>query len=329
MPAIETFTPPTHTTTRNLIEVRLRGSLFPAFVVTTYAVSIGDNIKIAETLEVLTNASWVTFVYDFTNLSWLNAETLIAETAIELILNTTQAQQITNEGDVILHEHHASVLVATTVTGDTLYSRVSSDGMFWFHMDGSSYTGDLTTITVQGSSTSSTTHHVESWFAQVDTSTNSWSPVFKVVTLSADGVVLQSVFYSASGVLVDLGGLEVRQTATSLQETEVYTLTSVGDQAQLLDTATLLAGRRLLALTINVNVPAKRVGLAHATLILGNTSQVLPIGLKTYSDIESSDARIHTFPKLSFWGGTRVDVDLRFLRPPTIAPFPQTLTTNT
>jgi hypothetical protein len=291
----------------------IKGTQLPAFLVTLYATGSGEAVKVDDLLEVRTDGAWTNYFWDNARKVWLDV--LGAVTAIELRI-PLQADTTINNYSVAAGP---TIRYAYTPDNRSVFGRLNVDRFDWFNLDGSAYGGDpnaLDFIGDAGAGSDQQSHQVFERYLPIDAETNTWVRVYRVVTLAPNGSILRSrVMDKFSTLIVNA----VFEKPTALTVTEVYQVTAPAKTSADFDVAAFLGTRELVELTLNINCPVTRLlGKSTAILELGETSQILTSGRKTYNDKGDSGRVIGTFPIVTLENGATLDCDLRFLLPPIV-----------
>ena len=319
--AIQSFQLSEPKVVRDLIRIKYLNIEYTAFLITSYVVNDEDvSVKVDEHIEVLIDNSWF-------NLQLID---------VEILSMVTTNGNTTYEGDVSI-VYNSRVRFATTSNGDTIYGNITTNDddsirVDWFNMDGSPYTGDVTTITIIAED-SSTTVQVFQRYVQVNTETNTWLTFLEVLVFNVDGNLIYTHYVSFGGQSITIDNrFTIVEAPFSVQINDVYQVISDNDTNIEIDwdSSQYFSDNDVIGVTLNIRNTVRMVNnvkiRSSAELILNSTTEILNlIGIKTYVDAAPVGRRCGTKPKVKLRNGATLTANVLKEKAPQVVREPQVM----
>jgi hypothetical protein len=329
--AIETFTELKKDVVRNPVQVSIGGVNYYGYQVSTYTINEVDAIKIGDNLEILIDQTWVYYLWSFELNSWTDVDNNPIA-IIQVLHNETSnnsSTSIVNEGDVFINRTTV-MRTGRSLAGEALYALLeeSEAGSFlvWYYLDRSRFDGNERDIefSEEGDDHTSNSVSVSVTYALIDIVSNTWLYLLYVVTIDQSGNVLQTQYLTEFGSVFIVGDLPLADHPIADQIAEVYSFKSENLVVPI-NFGDFIAGRELLAITLNITTPrTRKYGEGRSVLLLGSTVQLCPLGRKVLHYDRFSGHKIKTYPELQISNGSSCECDLLLSIPPTIVKRPAT-----
>jgi hypothetical protein len=305
---------------RDVVKIVYNTIEYNAFLVTSKVVNDQDvAITIDEHIEV-----WI-------DGAWLYLQVIDVE---EMTIVSSTGGNVTYEGDVTVVDN-STVRFATTTNGDTIYGAVTTSEtgeikIDWFNMDGSPYTGDVSTINVSVEN-ANTSIQVFQRYIQVDATANTWFTFLEVGVFNVDGglIYIQYVSFGGANITID-NRYSIVEAPFSVQINDVYQVVTTSDVDAVgikteedWDSSQYFSDNDVIGVTLNIFNTVRWVNKVKvrsiAELVLHNSTEYITrLGIKVYVDMAPVGRRCGTKPKVKLRDGASLTANIQREKAPVV-----------